>query len=124
MAKKRPKVSSPLSIRIRLYDEHFLGPGKVRLLELIGELGSISAAGREMGMAYRQAWLLVDELNSLFTEPVVQKQAGGNRGGGAVLTKSGSEVVARYREIEKVTATVAAQIIKKLQEASKGALDS
>ena len=40
-----------------------MGPGKIRLLELINETGSISAAGRALAMSYRQAWLLVDEIN-------------------------------------------------------------
>ena len=59
-----------------------LGPGKIRLLELIGERGSISAAGRGMGMSYRRAWLLVDDLNRCFKEPVVLTQLGGSGGGG------------------------------------------
>jgi molybdate transport system regulatory protein len=77
-----------------------LGPGKVRLLELVGDTGSISAAGRSMGMSYRRAWLLVDSLNRCFREPVVVTRAGGRAGGGAGLTPFGREVVRHYREME------------------------
>ena len=49
-----------------LIGEMVLGPGKVDLLEAIGRTGSISAAGRELGMSYRRAWLLVDALNHMF----------------------------------------------------------
>ena len=72
-----------LNIRIDFDDERALGPGKIRLLELIGERGSISAAGREMGMAYTRAWQLVEALNNVFDAPLVQVQHGGERGGGA-----------------------------------------
>ena len=89
-----------ISLRIDLTDEHALGPGKVRLLELIAETGSISAAGRAMGMSYRRAWLLIDELNHMFREPLVTSRLGGKAGGGASLTPLGDDVVRRYRAIE------------------------
>jgi molybdenum-dependent DNA-binding transcriptional regulator ModE len=37
-----------LSIRIDLANRRAIGPGKIRLLELVGESGSISAAGRAL----------------------------------------------------------------------------
>ena len=63
-----------------------LGPGKMDLIEAVGRTGSISAAGRELGMSYRRAWLLIDQVNAVFTEPVVVASAGGAQGGGAQLT--------------------------------------
>ena len=90
-----------LTIRIDLSQHGAIGPGKIRLLELVGESGSISAAGRAMNMSYRRAWLLIDGLNQCFRAPVVETQLGGNRGGGAVLTQLGHDVIARYRAIER-----------------------
>lgn len=89
-----------VSLRLGFADEQAIGPGKIRLLELIGETGSISAAGRAMKMSYRRAWMLVDELNRMFRDPLVEARPGGAHGGGASLTKAGSDVVVRYREIE------------------------
>jgi molybdate transport system regulatory protein len=89
-----------LSIRVDLPPVGALGPGKARLLELIGETGSISAAGRALEMSYRRAWLLVDSLNNLFKEPVVSTSLGGKAGGGARLTPYGREVLHHYRKIE------------------------
>ncbi len=79
-----------------------LGPGKIRLLRAIHEHGSISAAARSMGMAYRHAWLMVDELNRCFVEPVVAANVGGRAGGGATLTEWGTELIARFDEIERI----------------------
>ncbi len=67
-------------LRIDFPPEQRLGHGKMRLLELIRETGSISAAGRAMGMSYRRAWLLVDEMNRMFSRPVVESQRGGKQG--------------------------------------------
>jgi molybdate transport system regulatory protein len=101
----RDKAAAPtLFIRINFGDRTFLGPGKVRLMELIDELGSISAAGRAMGMSYRRAWMIIDSLNTAFVSPLVVKQIGGSGGGGAVLTELGQEIVKRYRQVQTVAA--------------------
>ena len=83
-----------------LIGEMVLGPGKVDLLEAIGRTGSISAAGRELGMSYRRAWLLVDALNHMFSSVLVAASPGGSRGGGAKLTDYGRGVAAAYRRVE------------------------
>ena len=83
-----------------LIGEMVLGPGKVDLLEAIGRTGSISAAGRELGMSYRRAWLLVDALNHMFPSVLVAASPGGSRGGGAKLTDYGRGVAAAYRRVE------------------------
>jgi molybdate transport system regulatory protein len=94
-------MAARLSIRIDLPGGHRVGPGKIRLLELIDETGSISAAGRAMAMSYRRAWLLVESLNTGFREPVVDAQPGGRHGGGARLTPFGRDLVRHYRTLER-----------------------
>jgi molybdate transport system regulatory protein len=91
-----------LTLRIELGEAGAIGPGKIRLLELLQETGSISAAGRAMDMSYRRAWLLIDALNQAFRRPVVATQLGGKNGGGAALTAFGEELIARYRDMEQV----------------------
>lgn len=75
------------------------GPGKADLLAAIAAEGSISAAGRAMGMSYKRAWSLVEEMNSAFTEPLVESARGGAHGGGASLTEAGAAVLADYRRL-------------------------
>jgi len=98
--RKAARWKPALMLRLDLSAEFRLGPGKVRLLELIGESGSISAAGRAMEMSYRQAWLLIDAMNVAFRQPVVETARGGKRGGGAELTAFGREVIERYHDME------------------------
>ena len=106
-----------LTLRVDFDNATRLGPGKVRLLELIGECGSISAAGRSMGMSYRRAWLLVDSLNRSFRDPVVLTQLGGSGGGGAALSGFGRAVVSNYRAMEHEAAAVLAHRISMLERA-------
>jgi molybdate transport system regulatory protein len=99
------------TIRLRLLlgqDGTKLGPGKADLLQGISELGSISAAGRRMGMSYRRAWSLVEEMNAAFAAPLVVSSRGGAAGGGARLTAEGATVLARYRALEAEVASAGA----------------
>jgi molybdate transport system regulatory protein len=104
-----------LTIRIDFGAAGFLGPGKIALMELIAKHGSISAAGREMGMSYRRAWLLVDEINRIFRAPLVETQMGGSGGGGARLSRLGRDVVDRYRAIQGSATTASAADLKALK---------
>jgi molybdate transport system regulatory protein len=109
-----------LTIRIDFDNGQQIGHGKIRLLELIAAHGSISHAAREMGMSYRRAWLLVDELNKAFCEPLALTQTGGSKGGGADLTKLGKAVVAHYRKIETETTSGAKTTLRALSGALAG----
>lgn len=105
-----------LSIRIDLAPGIRIGPGKVRLLELIAETGSISAAGRALAMSYRRAWLLVDEMNRTLPVLVVQAKPGGRQGGGAALTEFGARIVACYRDIERDALAMAERRLGDIEE--------
>lgn len=96
-----------LTLRVDFGPGQAVGPGKIRLLEAIRDHGSISKAGRALGMSYRRAWMLIDNLNQCFREPVVTAQHGGPRGGGASLTAFGATLVEQYRAIEAEAQAVA-----------------
>lgn len=100
-----------VTIRIDLKEGAALGPGKARLLELIGELGSIRRAAAAMDMSYRQGWLLVQDLEKTFGGAVIETARGGARGGGATLTALGRKLLACYRAMEtKATRAVKADL--------------
>lgn len=103
-----------LTLRLDVAGRPTLGPGKARLLELIGETGSISAAGRAMGMNYRRAWTLMDSLNASFALPLIAARPGG-AGGGAVLLPVGVEVIRLYRSLKQRAAGGGATELERLQ---------
>ena len=118
MANADPKIQ--FRLRIVLGDDIAVGPGKVDLLEAIGDAGSITAAARTLGMSYRRAWLLVDTMNRCFEAPVVNAEAGGASGGGARLTPTGAEVVRRYRRMEANAAKAGKDDLAALSRLLKG----
>jgi molybdate transport system regulatory protein len=102
--------TGPLKIKLQLFcgDEIAMGPGKADLLEAIAREGSISAAGRALGMSYRRTWMLVDVMNRCWRQPLVETSAGGSHGGGARVTPFGAEILARFRALEQCCAKAAA----------------
>ncbi|MEI9964935.1 MAG: hypothetical protein WDM92_09680 [Caulobacteraceae bacterium] len=43
-------------LQLRKGSESRVGPDRIRLLEVIGDQGSISAAARTVGLSYKGAW--------------------------------------------------------------------
>jgi molybdate transport system regulatory protein len=102
--------NASLGVRLRIdFGPHSsIGPGKIALLERIEATGSLSQAARELGMSYRRAWLLVDDLNHALAEPVTRASVGGAGGGGARLTPFGRKLIAAYRDVEHASFDAAA----------------
>lgn len=76
-----------------------IGPGKVDLMRLIKETGSVSAAARRMRMSHARSVKLVAELNALGAGPLIETRSGGEAGGGAMLTPRGEAVLAGYAQL-------------------------
>ena len=93
-------VTLGVRLRIDFGPRSSIGPGKIALLERIEASGSLSQAARELRMSYRRAWLLLDDLNHAFVEPVATASVGGAGGGGARLTALGRRIIAAYRAVE------------------------
>ena len=90
-ADKNPGVRTKLFVA-----NETIGIGKIKLLQLVGETGSISAAARQIGMNYRRAWFLIDSMQSGFADPLLLTERGGKARGGASLTPLGIELINRY----------------------------
>lgn len=102
-------------LRLRIYagDVIAMGPGKADLLAAIASTGSISGAGRALGMSYKRCWDLVETMNVSFVGPLVATSAGGSSGGGAVLTALGEQVLGDYQSLmETAWAAVAPELRK------------
>lgn len=98
-----------------LFDDAMFGPGKAELLERIRQTGSIAAAGRQMDMSYKRAWMLVEAMNAAFREPLVTSTRGGPGGGGAQLTEAGAAVLRLYHAIVATAAAAAAPQVAELE---------
>jgi molybdate transport system regulatory protein len=112
--KRRPAFK--LQVRLDIPGAGRIGPGKIELLRQIGAHQSIAAAARAMDMSYRRAWLLVDELNGLFSQPLVAKWLGGKSRGGAALTPAGERLIERYETVVQRAATANRAVLDEILE--------
>jgi molybdate transport system regulatory protein len=112
--KPASKPVAKFRLRVTVGEVIAIGPGKIQLLEAIRETGSITAAAKSLGMSYRRAWLLLDELNHALRKPAVDSAKGGVQGGGSALTPVGQQLIDTYRRIEDTAASACAADIKRL----------
>lgn len=90
----------------------YVGIGRIELLEKVSQFGSINRAAKEMGMSYKRAWKLIEELNQMSDSPLVVKAQGGKSGGGTSLTEEGNRLIKQFRKLEQ-------ELIQFLENASK-----
>lgn len=88
--------------RLMVYkDDMVLGPGVVRLLELVRETQSLSEACRVMEMAYSKAWKLIKKSEESIGVKLLQGIRGGKNGGQTILTPEGEELLNKYCQMQK-----------------------
>lgn len=102
----RPALLSKVSV-----DDNVIGLGKINLLRLVAQHGSISAAAKEMGLAYRRAWFLLETLQMCFEEPLYTSARGGSKQGGTLLTPLGQELLDQHAQHLKVLETASVPFI-------------
>lgn len=104
MSQKLPGEPYSDGIRARFWitgnNSGYVGIGRIELLEKIDEFGSMNKAAKSMGMSYKKAWGLIQELNSMYDEPLVVKEVGGKSGGGSVVTERGRKLISDFKNIE------------------------
>lgn len=81
--------------------DRFLGGDRIALLEKIDQLGSITQAAKAVGVSYKTAWEMVNQMNNLAAEPLVDRATGGKGGGGASITAAGREVLEQFHVIQE-----------------------
>jgi molybdate transport system regulatory protein len=85
-------------------DGMLLGLGRIQLLELVEELGSLNKAAAAMGMSYRAAWGRMKQTETVIGSPLVER-AGPKKG--FTLTPLGHEIVRLYRDWHRDVETYA-----------------
>jgi molybdate transport system regulatory protein len=105
-----------IKIRIDFEGDRYIGHGRIQLLELIGDRGSISQAAKAMKMSYKRAWYLIDDFNSMFADPLIERHHGGRGGGAAKLTPFGAELVRQYRDMEAKALSVFAKPLASIEK--------
>ncbi len=109
------KLKHP-GLRVKIFvHTNMIGTGKIELLRLVGETGSITGAAKAMGLGYRRTWFLLETLQGCFAEPLFVSSRGGADSGGTVLTDLGRELLQRYDAEEIKLRAAAAEFLAWLE---------
>jgi molybdate transport system regulatory protein len=101
-------------LQLRRGSDSRIGADRIRLLEVIGQQGSISAAAKMLDLSYKGAWDAVQALNNLFERPLVDAHPGGRSGGVATVTPVGEAVILAFRRLEGELAQIVEQLERRL----------
>lgn len=74
---------------------------QIDLLQAIADTGSITAAAKIAGVSYKTAWDRLERINNLSEKPVIDRSAGGSKGGGSVLTSYGKKMLNGFRQLQE-----------------------
>ena len=110
------KTDKP-GIRLKVYvREDMVGGGKLELLRIVGETGSISSAAKIMGLDYKRAWFLLDTLQRCFKNPLFLTHRGGGSSGGTSLTELGIQLIEKFNKTDTEVKKVTSEFLKWLEE--------
>ena len=76
--------------------EVVLSRWRVDLLHTIDQTGSINAAAEKMKISYHRAWEKLHEMETRLGVALVETKTGGLHGGGARLTATARDYIARF----------------------------
>jgi molybdate transport system regulatory protein len=77
------------------------GRGRGFLLEAIDKHGSINQAAKEINISYRKAWGYIKAMEERLGFKLIERQTGGENGGGAILTEGAREFLKKYEMLER-----------------------
>ena len=93
-----PNTPADFHPRLQLWlandSDNGFGHGRMRLFELIDELGSLSKAARSMGMSYRAAWGKIKEMEQATGVTLVCSQ--GSKREGYSITPQGRALMTAF----------------------------
>ncbi len=78
------------------------GKGTYELLKNIEKYKSLRRSAEELGMSYRHAWGMIQEIEKNLNQKIVTSIRGGIKGGTTVLTKEGIKLIEEYEKYEKI----------------------
>ncbi len=78
------------------YKDSTIGPGIIKIMQLVKETESLSEAYRLMGLSSSKGWRIIKATEEKFGFPLFQSSVGGKGGGFTRLTEEGQDFLNKY----------------------------
>lgn len=92
-------LSSEILLTIKLQQQLFVDPKRIRLLREIEKCGSINQAAKNAKVSYKSAWDHLTAMNTISPKPLLERNIGG--GGGTALTIYAQRLLQLYDLLEQ-----------------------
>ncbi|XHN45513.1 transcriptional regulator ModE [Lonepinella sp. MS14437] len=89
-------MDTEILLTIKLQQQLFVDPKRVRLLKEIQKCGSINQAAKNAKVSYKSAWDHLAAMNEISPYPLLERNVGGKNGGGTLLTKYALRLLQLY----------------------------
>lgn len=94
-------LNTEILLTIKLQQQLFVDPKRIRLLKAIQQCGSINQAAKNADVSYKSAWDHLQAMNEISPKPLLERSTGGKNGGGTVLTTYAQRLLQLYDLLEK-----------------------
>ncbi|MFD1805871.1 TOBE domain-containing protein [Pasteurella oralis] len=94
-------LNTEILLTIKLQQQLFVDPKRVRLLKEIQKCGSINQAAKNAKVSYKSAWDHLAAMNDISPKPLLERNVGGKNGGGTELTVYAQRLLQLYDLLEK-----------------------
>lgn len=94
-------LDTEILLTIKLQQQLFVDPKRVRLLKEIQHCGSINQAAKNANVSYKSAWDHLEMMNSISPKPLLDRNVGGKNGGGTSLTVYAQRLLQLYDLLEQ-----------------------
>jgi len=110
-AHQRFTAGGGVAVRTKVWFEaggkHILGAGIADLLQRVDQLGTLTAAAKDVRMSYRYAWQLLRTAEAHLGRKLVARRVGGASGGGTALTAEGRHAMEVFLALNREVADLA-----------------
>lgn len=94
--------NTEILLTIKLHQQLFVDPKRVRLLKEIQQCGSINQAAKNANVSYKSAWDHLATMNEVSPLPLLERNIGGKNGGGTKLTSYAERLLQLYDLLEQI----------------------
>lgn len=109
---KQAKKSFAVRSKIWIEDAEgnvIFGLGRYRILEIIGRLGSMHAAAKELQMSYRAVWMRIRTSEERIGKPLVARWKRGSR-----LTPFAENLMKQFKRLHRIVETESDEVYESL----------
>lgn len=105
-------MKSRVNLELFLDDEVSILQKHIDLLKLVDETKSITKAAEKVGISYKNAWDMLNDVNNRSKHPIIVRVSGSTKNSGSELSDFGRKLIRDYEKIKELQNNFLKEITK------------